>query len=186
MGQQQPSFKVSLSHRAAVFVFCLDDTAAPRPVPPIAHDSTTTAARKGANDSHNLVSPWRSNSSYSTSPSPCRLAATSMPGRESTAVSQLTGRDTAGVNRRTPAARPQARSSWAVPTIFMPSSLTVLRSSLITTAPNRKQLGRLSCTDADRRVPSLLTIFLVSCRCMPFLNPLALPQVSSTPEYKES
>ena len=60
--------------------------------------------------------------------------------------------------------------------MFMP-----LRSSLITTAGSRKQLGRSSYTDA-----SLLTIFLASCRCMPFLNPLALPQVSSTPEYKES
>jgi hypothetical protein len=41
-------------------LFCLNDScagSAPRPVPPIAHDSTTTAARNGANDSHNLVSP---------------------------------------------------------------------------------------------------------------------------------
>lgn len=96
-------------------LFCLNDSCAgpaPRPVPPIAHDSTTTAARNGANDSHNLVSPRRSNSSYSTSPSPCRLAATSMPGREYRSFSAHVGHDTADVNRRTPAARPQARSSW--------------------------------------------------------------------------
>jgi len=114
MGQQQPLFKVSLS-RCLCVLFRRHSCAgsAPRPVPPIAHDSTTTAARKGANDSHNLESPRRSNSSYSTSPSPCRLAATSMPGREYRSFPTHVGRDTAGVNRRTPAARPQARSSCA-------------------------------------------------------------------------
>ena len=34
--------------------------------------------------------------------------------------------------------------------------------------------------------PSPTRRFSPSCRCMPFLNPLASPQVSSTPEYKES